>query len=102
MTSAIPGGFFYSCGKYLNEMNAGIVGKKCICHMVEKPVMHVCCFSFTGHSLLLHLSCFMVPFSCFFANQSYIVVKYIWKMMGYLRPWKRIDLKYVYSLLTDY
>ena len=38
----------------------------------------------------------------FFANQSYIVVKYISKMMGYLRPWKRIDLKYVNSLLTDY
>ena len=37
-----------------------------------------------------------------FANQSYIVVEYISKMMGYLRPWKRIDLQYVYSLLTDY
>ena len=83
-------------------MNAGFVDKKCVCHMVEKPGKHVCWLSFTGHSLLYTYLVAWYHSLVFFANQSYIVVKYISKMMGYLRPWKRIDLKYVYSLLTDY
>ena len=73
-------------------MNADIIDKKYVCHTGEQPRQNVCWLPFIGHSVILH----------FFANQSYIVVKCISKMMGYLRPWKRIDLKYVYSLLTDY